>query len=80
MKFLLRKVSKQTAEYSRGHAGAHCGKVLDDDKSYCRHFIPPLSPTGSLWQCEKVAGAINHLPNSSGSLAILAASQLFGGA
>ena len=27
------KASKQSVDYSRGHAGAHCGKVLDDDKA-----------------------------------------------
>jgi len=27
------KASKQSIDYSRGHAGAHCGKVLDDDKA-----------------------------------------------
>ena len=32
----------------RGHAGAHCGKALDDDKAYCRYFIPPLSPASNL--------------------------------
>jgi hypothetical protein len=58
-RWLMRKVSKSEVDYSRGHAGAHCGKVLDDDKSYCRHFIPPLSPTSNLGQCEKVAGPIN---------------------
>jgi hypothetical protein len=34
--------SKSEVSYSRGHAGAHCGKALDDDKAYCRYFIPPL--------------------------------------
>jgi len=55
----MRKASKSVVDYSRGHAGAHCDKVLDDDKAYCQHFIPPLSPTGNLGQCEKVAGPIN---------------------
>jgi len=27
------KASKSSVDYSRGHAGAHCGKVLDDDKA-----------------------------------------------
>ena len=27
------KASKQSVDYSRGHAGVHCGKVLDDDKA-----------------------------------------------
>jgi hypothetical protein len=53
------KASKQDVDYSRGHAGAHCGKVLDDDKAYCQHFIPPLSPASNLGQCQKVAGPIN---------------------
>ena len=48
-------------ENSRGHAGAHCGKVLDDDKAYRRYFIPPLSPASNLGQCEKVAGPINKV-------------------
>jgi hypothetical protein len=34
--------SKSEVNYSRGHAGAHCGKAPDDDKAYCRYFIPPL--------------------------------------
>jgi hypothetical protein len=55
----MRKVSKSEVDYSRGHAGAHCGKVLDDDRSYCRYFNPPLSPAGNLGQCQKVAGPIN---------------------
>jgi hypothetical protein len=46
---------------SRGHAGAHCGKALDDDKAYCRYFIPPLSPASNLGQREKVAGPINKV-------------------
>ena len=45
----------------RGHAGAHCGKALDDDKAYCRYFIPPLSPASNLGQCEKVNGPINKV-------------------
>jgi hypothetical protein len=53
------KASKQSVDYSRGHAGAHCGKVLDDDRSYCRHFLPPLSPASNLGQCQRVAGPIN---------------------
>jgi hypothetical protein len=51
--------TQQSVDYSRGHAGAHCGKVLDDDKAYCQHFIPPLSPASNLGQCQKVAGPIN---------------------
>ena len=42
------KASKSEVDYSRGHAGAHCGKVLDDDKVYCRYFISPLSPASNL--------------------------------
>jgi hypothetical protein len=52
----MAKASKSEVDYSRGHAGAHCGKALDDDKAYCRYFIPPLSPASNLGQCEKVAG------------------------
>jgi hypothetical protein len=43
----------------QSRAGAHRGKVLDDDKAYCCYFIPPLSPASNLGQCEKVAGPIN---------------------
>jgi hypothetical protein len=28
----MAKASKREVDYSRGHAGAHCGKVLDDQK------------------------------------------------
>jgi hypothetical protein len=27
----MQKASKSEVDYSRGHAGAHCGKVLEDD-------------------------------------------------
>jgi hypothetical protein len=57
----MAKASKSEVDYSRGHAGAHCGKALDDDKAYCRYFIPPLSPASNLGQCEKVAGPINKV-------------------
>jgi hypothetical protein len=53
--------SKSEVDYSRGHAGALCGKALDDDKAYCRYFIPPLSPASNLGQCEKVASPINKV-------------------
>jgi hypothetical protein len=54
----MRKASKREVDYSRGHARAHCGKVLDDDKSYRRCFIPPLSPATELGQCEKVSARL----------------------
>jgi hypothetical protein len=38
----MRKASKSEVDYSRGHAGAHCGKALDDDKAYCRYFISAI--------------------------------------
>jgi hypothetical protein len=57
----MAKASKSEVDYSRGHAGAHCGKALDDDKAYCRYFIPPLSPASNLGQCQKVAGPINKV-------------------
>ena len=57
----MQKASKSEVDYSRGHAGAHCGKVLEDDKAYCRHFIQPLSPASNLGQCERVAGPINKV-------------------
>ena len=57
----MRKASKSEVDYSRGHAGAHCGKALDDDKAYCRYFSPPSSPASNLGQCEKVAGPINKV-------------------
>jgi hypothetical protein len=61
-KRLMAKASKSEVDYSGGHAGAHCGKALDDDKAYCRYFIPPLSPASNLGQCEKVvAGPINKV-------------------
>jgi hypothetical protein len=59
--WLMAKAYKSEVDYSRGHAGAHCGKALDDDKAYCRYFIPPLSPASNLGQCEKVAGPINKV-------------------
>jgi hypothetical protein len=57
----MAKANKSEVDYSHGHAGAHCGKVLDDDKAYCRYFIPPLSAASNLGQCEKVAGPINKV-------------------
>jgi hypothetical protein len=57
----MKKASKSEVDYSLGHAGAHCGKVLEDDKAYCRHFISPLSPASNLGQCERVAGPINKV-------------------
>jgi len=45
MRWPMRKASKSEVDYSRGHAGAHCGKALDDDRAYCQYFIPsPLAP------------------------------------
>jgi hypothetical protein len=40
----MAKASKSEVDYSRGHAGAHCGKALDDDKAYCRYFIRHRRP------------------------------------
>ena len=34
---------------------------FDDDKGYCKYFIPPLSPATQLSQCQKVAGSINKV-------------------
>jgi len=53
------KIAKADVNYSIGHADSHCGKSFDDDKSYCRYFIPPLSAATQLGQCQKVAGSIN---------------------
>jgi len=57
----MAKANKSEVGYSRGHAGAHCGKMLDDAKAYCRYFISPLSPVSNLGQREKVAGPINKV-------------------
>jgi hypothetical protein len=55
------KVSKQSVDYSIGMKESHCGKASEDDKGYCRYFIPRMSPATDLGQCERVTGPINKV-------------------
>lgn len=52
------KAEKRSVDYSRGHRDSHCGKVFNDDKGYCGHFIELPTGAADLGACEKVSGAI----------------------
>jgi hypothetical protein len=59
---MLKPVSKQSVDYSRGHRDDHCGKAFADDEGYCRYFIEPRSGLASeLGACEKVEGEISRV-------------------
>jgi len=59
---IVKPVSKQSVDYSRGHRDAHCGKAFEDDEGYCRYFIEPRSGLASeLGACEKVEGEISRV-------------------
>lgn len=36
---MAEKISKDAADYSRGMAKSHCGKMFNSDTGYCKHFI-----------------------------------------
>ena len=55
------KASKQSVNYGVGHFSSHCGQSFDDDRGYCKHFIPPLSLENDLGQCRLVSGPINKV-------------------
>jgi len=38
---MLKHSPVNTVDYGLGHKDSHCGKAFDDDKRYCRYFIPP---------------------------------------
>src|SRR5215472_8998017 len=40
----MQKASKSEVDYSRGHAGAHCGKVLEDRQRKMGRLPAPLQP------------------------------------
>jgi len=48
----MRKANKSEVDYSRGHAGAHCGKVLDDDKA----SAGLREKRSDIWFCEVPGG------------------------
>lgn len=54
----MTKLTKEQANYSRGMINSHCGKVFDNDRAYCKHFIRHHEDT-DLGECEVVQGAIN---------------------
>lgn len=54
----MAKAEKKDVDYSLGMAESHCGKVFEDDKSYCRFFSKMRYPAGP-GECEKVSGEIN---------------------
>jgi len=56
------KLSKDEVGYGFGMKENHCGKAFEDDRNYCRHFIPPLSESAlNLGTCEKVEGPISRV-------------------
>jgi hypothetical protein len=65
------KASKQSVDYSRGHAGAHCGKMLDDDKAYCRYFVAWSTLFEKLNRARAIAPAIWRYSHRAGHLEAL---------
>jgi hypothetical protein len=56
------KADKRSVNYSLGHKASHCGKVFDDDKGYCEHFVPHRNDHNALpGTCEKVEGGISRV-------------------
>ena len=41
------KQPKSQVDYSRGHAGSHCGRSFEGDKNYCRHYRARSASEGS---------------------------------
>jgi hypothetical protein len=53
---------KTSVDYSRGHQDSHCGKTFDDDKGYCKHFVPHRNDHHALpGTCTKVEGGISRI-------------------
>ena len=55
---MTEKTTKSDADYSKGMAARHCGKMFDKDVGYCAHFIGEgITAPG---KCERVYGDINR--------------------
>lgn len=54
---MAEKISKDAADYGKGMASSHCGKMFDKDKGYCTHFIDKTVFDG---ECEMVRGVIKR--------------------
>lgn len=53
------KVTKLSADYSRGKRNAHCGPCFLDDSFYCEHYVGKPAP--EIGKCKIVEGPIQPI-------------------
>ena len=55
---MTEKITKNDADYSKGMAARHCGKMFPRDVGYCKNFMD--TGPGHSGECELVKGEIRR--------------------